>query len=80
MSPLRGSRISRITSVAIENVRADHRIAAHAQREGAQTLRRADQARVEGNHLIAFLLGERGHARGDLAENWNVRDRPAIEH
>ena len=60
--------------VAVEDVRADHRIAANAKRERAVSFRNVRRVMIERDVAFDILLGQRGHAGRDLSVNRHVVD------
>ena len=65
-------RVLQNHNVAIDNVRADHRIAADAQGKCAPILLHIGGTRIERHVAFDSLLSQRRHPRWNLAIDWNV--------
>ena len=65
--------------VAVQNVRADHRIAAHSQRERAVIFCNIGRARVERNVSFDVLLGQCRHAGRNLAVDRHIGDADFLD-
>ena len=61
-------------NIAIENVRANHRVAANAQRKCVPIFQHVCRARVERHVAFDALLRQCRHPGRNLTVNWNVRN------